>query len=584
MSKIAIDYFRMKMIDLKDLEKKFIPTADDEKFQYNPFIIKNLQKYQPIYSLFFEMTEKNHSEINLKHRYNIINTNEVFDISFNKTIEKPVFIKYSPLYDPIKYLIGKYNTDSDSNFYNLPTINSNVSNCHKKLLNTNNSSYIDGFFCFLSSQILNTNEFIHGIDYYGSYLGIQDKFKMNIYDDYEYLSNSTFFNNSIHKLFDINKNETVSQYMNLNSRRNKFKLNISSSSVIDNDIIMIESISCNDPQTIDESDNNLQNIKMIYQKENENSDKNSESSSSCEEYTTDDEENTDVDNDFDEDDEINTDEDENEVVNSDKDEEESNEEESDEEEMNAYINDFPIQMICLEKCDGTLDELFENKILGEQESIAAMFQIIMILITYQKAFHFTHNDLHTNNIMYIKTDIENIYYKYNKEIYCIPTYGRIYKIIDFGRSIYKFNGNLFCSDSFAPGGDASTQYNFEPYYDDKKPIILPNYSFDLCRLGTSIFDFLFDIDKIIPVNTMSAFQKLIYNWCIDDFDKNILYKRNGEERYPNFKLYKMIARTVHKHLPEKQLNLPIFKDFKISKKKTINCKNIIDIDQIPCYA
>ena len=35
--------------------------------------------------------------------------------------------------------------------------------------------------------------------------------------------------------------------------------------------------------------------------------------------------------------------------------------------------------------------------------------------------------------------------------------------------------------------------------------------------------------------------------------KNILYKKNGEERYPDFKLYKMIARTVHNHTPEAQL-------------------------------
>ena len=33
-----------------------------------------------------------------------------------------------------------------------------------------------------------------------------------------------------------------------------------------------------------------------------------------------------------------------------------------------------------------------------------LFQIIMILITYQKIFNFTHNDLHTNNVMFIKTD------------------------------------------------------------------------------------------------------------------------------------------------------------------------------------
>ena len=41
--------------------------------------------------------------------------------------------------------------------------------------------------------------------------------------------------------------------------------------------------------------------------------------------------------------------------------------------------------------------------------------------------------------------------------------------------------------------------------------------------------------------------------CLDDNGKNILYKSNGEERYPDFKLYKMISRKCTKHTPEVQL-------------------------------
>ena len=69
---------------------------------------------------------------------------------------------------------------------------------------------------------------------------------------------------------------------------------------------------------------------------------------------------------------------------------------------------------------------------------------------------------------------------------------KIFKIIDFGRAIYKYKGKLICSDSFHKDGDAATQYNFEPYYNDRKPIIEPNYSFDLCRLGCSIYDFIME--------------------------------------------------------------------------------------------
>jgi len=119
MTKFTIDYCKTKPIDLKHLEISFLPNSEEKDYQYNPFLIQGLQKYQPIYSLFFEMTENNYSTINLKHRFHMIDMNTVFDISSNQSIQKPVFIKYSPLYDPIKYMIGKYtNNNYEPLFYN----------------------------------------------------------------------------------------------------------------------------------------------------------------------------------------------------------------------------------------------------------------------------------------------------------------------------------------------------------------------------------------------------------------------------------------------------------------------------------
>ena len=270
----------------------------------------------------------------------------------------------------------------------------------------------------------------------------------------------------------------------------------------------------------------------------------------------------------------------------DEEEEEADESENDsesEDNMYSYMDNFPIQMICLEKCDGTIDQLFEEGELSKKEGAAAMMQIVMTLIAYQRAFSFTHNDLHTNNIMYVNTDIEFLYYKHNKKTYKVPTYGRIFKIIDFGRSIYRFCGKTFCSDSFAPGGDAATQYNFEPYMNEDKPRLDPNPSFDLCRLGCSIYDFLIEDES---EDDMDTFQKTIYRWCCDDNGKNILYKRDGEERYPNFKLYKMIARTVHNHYPQAQLDYLFFSQFALSPKDVKKMgKNavVMDIDGIPSY-
>ena len=214
----------------------------------------------------------------------------------------------------------------------------------------------------------------------------------------------------------------------------------------------------------------------------------------------------------------------------------------------------------------------------------------MMLITFQKAFSLTHNDLHTNNIMYNKTDKDYLYYKIDDKYYKVPTYGRIFKIIDFGRAIYKFKNELICSDSFhEKEGDAATQYNCQPYFNTKKPLIEPNFSFDLCRLGCSIFDFIVaeDEDDLSIEKIKSPILRIIAGWCKDDKERNILYKKNGDERYPDFKLYKMIARKVHNHVPLNVLRNTYFDKYLMLNKKVIKTKikenKIMNIDDIPKY-
>jgi serine/threonine protein kinase len=245
-----------------------------------------------------------------------------------------------------------------------------------------------------------------------------------------------------------------------------------------------------------------------------------------------------------------------------------------EEKLFAYLHDFPVQLIFQEKCFGTFDDLLMRNQTSSQEIIAALFQITIILATYQKMFNFTHNDLHTNNIMYVKTDLEYIHYKLNDTIYKVPTHGRIFKLIDFGRAIYQFNGHQFCSDSFSENGDANTQYNCEPYMNPKKPRIDPNPSFDLCRLGCSLYDFTMESDS-------KELKSLVDSWCEDDYGKNILYKSSGEERYPGFKLYKMIARCVNNLVPKDILCQPIFAKYRLA---SIDDQTpLIDIDAMPTY-
>lgn len=536
---------------------------NNQNSNYNLFSIDKIQSYNPILSLFQYTTKENIQNTSFNHKYHFLTLDTVLENSTDSTIPKPVFIKCSPLINPTKYLVGKYK--NDTSIHALPSHYEKENyDVNAKIINRNNISYIDNFFSLLCSKLLHQHNFLHGIDYYGSFLGIQKKFKTNISDDLEFLYSHSFFSENINKLYDVEN--LPYQIFSNGSRCNKEKIKLSSSPKHNLSVYSLPDVSLTSPE--------FDNItEVVYTNDIVNSNKD-ENTSDSDDESDDSSDNSDVVNSDDESDDE-------EIIESSSEEEEDSDEDNnsndeDDDNINAYIYNFPIQCICLEKCEGTFDDLLEKKLVNEKNSAAYLMQIIMILIVFQKTFSFTHNDLHTNNIMYINTDIEFLYYQYNSKIYKIPTFGKIFKIIDFGRGIYKFQNHLFCSDSFAPGDDAATQYNFEPYYNRSKPIIEPNMSFDLCRLGCSIFDFI--INSINDTN-LNEFQKTVIRWCTDDYGKNVLYKKNGEERYPDFKLYKMIARTVHNHLPENQLSFPFFSQFECSTQITPN----MNIDNIPCY-
>ena len=58
---------------------------------------------------------------------------------------------------------------------------------------------------------MHAHNFPHGVDYYGSFLGIKNNFTINVFDDIEYLNNSEFFNKNKNKLFKIDDYEHLFQ-------------------------------------------------------------------------------------------------------------------------------------------------------------------------------------------------------------------------------------------------------------------------------------------------------------------------------------------------------------------------------------
>jgi hypothetical protein len=598
------------------------------KFQTNKNInLSNVQNYIPIYDRFFSLNNTNWNSINLNHQWaisdikdNKVNDNEEHSFTCKLknitdddelTSTQKVFIKMAPLLDPFKYIVGKYN-HTDPQLFNLPTFDSS-NKVHPKINDPNNSSFIDGFFSFLTSKVLHEHQFIHGLDYYGSFLAVKNDYKLNIIDDIDYLIQSDFFLKQKNVLFKV---EDYSHLIMPDEKKPLQPLKISSSlksimSVNSIDESMFENIFEPQIPIVNDGHISLNDVKTMgvdllditnsneFDVTNQNKSETLKSGSTCSSRTShtndndlsEDEHIDDNDNDndnFEENKEIDSiiSKNSNSGVNNDENDWEDDDSESNIEEETLMLTfpQFPVQVICMEKCENTFDDLIINNELTDDEWFSALMQIIMILITYQKMFSFTHNDLHTNNIMYVSTTKKFLYYTYKKKSYKVPTFGKIYKIIDFGRAIYKFNGKTFCSDSFQTGGDAATQYNTEPYFNDKKPRLEPNFSFDLCRLACSIFDYVIDdFDMVKNINDCSPLVKLIFEWCIDDNGINVLYKNNGVERYPDFKLYKMIARYVHNHTPVAQLERKEFSKFIVSNKNIPKTELITNIDELPSY-
>jgi hypothetical protein len=569
-----------------------------KSLEENPlFGIFASQNYIPLYNSFFSLTKTNYNSIMLNHKWKLHEivaqeTNNIFKCQLknnNTKTKKKVFLKFSPLLDPIKYLLGKYDM-ADANLLNLPSFESQ--DCNEKTRDYNNSAYVDSFFTYLSSKLLHDHGFVHGMDFYGSFLALKTDFRINIIDDIEYLNDSNFFRKNDKILYELEEFDSG----DMNDTRNyKKKLTIIKGEDIELsniDAIVIDIIETGAVETgavetgaveLSKSEQpelvtiELPDLEKSHTKSNNSSCSSRTSNSSTGEEGNEKEDAEEGSNDEEEDDDAEDDK----IGGVEEGEDWVSDSESDsesEEMLMAKIKKFPVQVIALEHCDMTLDEFMtsEEKITQEQwDSI--VLQILFSLITFQNTFGLTHNDLHTNNVMYIETDKKFLYYKLNHIYYKVPTFGKLFKIIDYGRAIYKFRGQLLCSDSYHPTGDAATQYNCEPYFNDKKPRLDPNYSFDLCRLGCALYDYLMDEPK-------SKIVQIMLDWVKDDKGRNILYKKNGDERYPDFKLYKMIARTVNKHVPAQVLSNPYFDKFIVPKKEVSKkIKEVMDIDAIPSY-
>ena len=240
------------------------------------------------------------------------------------------------------------------------------------------------------------------------------------------------------------------------------------------------------------------------------------------------------------------------------------EEQSDNSDYNECKDDFiinfekiPLQLLFIEKLEGTLEDYLMDENFSEEVLISCIFQIAFALNYLQKHYSFTHNDLHICNIMYSNTETQYFYYKINNKYFRIPTYGKIFRIIDFGRSNFTFKGKVFNNDVFSKYSEAYGQYYYPTqvqFHNDLCDIkVKSNYNFDLCRLSMTILDEI--TDKI-----SNKLKQFLNNMCIDVNGDNFC------EMDDDFSLYINISKNAINSLPSKILENNIFKPFRVLKK------------------
>jgi hypothetical protein len=230
----------------------------------------------------------------------------------------------------------------------------------------------------------------------------------------------------------------------------------------------------------------------------------------------------------------------------------------------STLNKIPLQLLFIEKLEGTLEDYILSPDVNGDVILSCIFQISFALNYLQKHFKFTHNDLHISNVMYSNTDIKYLYYKINNKYFRIPTYGKIFKIIDFGRAIFTYNNKIFMNDVFSKNSEAWGQFYYPPQvnfltnYNDHIPQIQPNYNFDLCRLSMTILE---------EINT-EKINKNVYHFlndmCIDCNGDNFC------DMDDDFSLYIKISKNAVNSKPIDIINSKIFKQYRVTKKKFPN--------------
>ena len=495
-------------------------------------VIKLQPFFPPIECLFKTESLSSILDYGIKFPYQInsINENNILITSIGE--EYQIHPKITMLLNPYKYMKGELQSSE------LPLLNNDAKKIQNKLQNFNNAAYVGSIL----SSVFALSNCQHFPKIFGVFSGISNEFILDISDDYEELSEKQWFSKNMGKTFTLKLKDGHSSKIEY-TRTARIPIDLKDDeSIILEGVEELQSIPTNDINKSEEF-KNIYDEETIEQSNNDNESISDVSTSyifaieSMDSYSEDDDE--------------------------EEDDEDEDEEDNDEPFAWATFKNVPVQLTIMEKLQGTLYDLF-TLYPDPEKHYVWLIQVIFALAYAQRNFGFVHNDLHGNNIMYQTTTKEFFYYMHNSIIYKIPTFGYLIKIIDFDRGIgyVKLPGmkepRLFMSDQFAAEDEAGGQYNFEPFYKEKYPVIKPNPSFDLVRLATSLFWDLFPNGPKYDMYQDQKLFKMFMRWLtLPDNTSVLFHKQNPKlDRYYGFDLYKAIARySKDTAIPRKEIIL-----------------------------
>ena len=421
----------------------------------------------------------------------------------------PVHRKTTMILSPFKWMRGDYGA------LGLPLPEETASDLREKLQSPHTAGYVGA----LTSIALSESDCQHFPKVYGVYTALSTSHTVDISDDYEDICERRWFTDNLGKTFDLKLRQPDGTPSFSHTRNQRPGVQLGDEILLD-DIQDIEADHMSQPST------GTREAESAGSRESGSSDflddESSESSDDYEIRSCDCSEDSDSDGGF--------------------------EEGGCEPFAWATFKDVPVITTVMEKCEGTFYALLDAHPDSKEAHAAWVAQIVFALAYAQRAYGFVHNDLHGNNVMYVKTEKEFLYYKHQGTCYKVPTFGALIKIIDFDRATLSLrltgmkDPRVFLSSQFQADDEAAGQYNVEPFFSQNHPRIVPNPSFDLCRFATSVYWDMFPEGPDTP--TGHPLQSVFAQWMTQQDGSSVFFRteRDRHDRYHGFDLYKAIAR------------------------------------------